>query len=60
MGEEAVQQGTRKYTGGIEMTEKERHEAEIRSIMAAIAPKAEEEPAEKPAKKQTKKTKEAK
>ena len=42
------------------MTEKERHEAEIRSIMAAIAPKTEEEPVEKPAKKQAKKTKEAK
>ena len=38
------------------MTETERREAEIRSIMAALAPKEEPKAEKKPAKKQTKKT----
>ena len=41
------------------MTDNERREVEMRSIMAAVAPKAEkteEKAEEKPAKKQTKKT----
>ncbi len=37
------------------MTENERREAEIRSIMNAVAPKAEPKEEKKPAKKQTKK-----
>lgn len=37
------------------MTENERREVEIRSIMNAVAPKAEPKEEKKPAKKQTKK-----
>lgn len=39
------------------MTENERREVEIRSIMNALTPKAEAKEEEKPAKKQTKKAK---
>ena len=39
------------------MTDNERREAELRSIMSAVAPKTEKKPEKKPAKKQTKKAK---
>ena len=57
MGEETQRQsGTRKATGGLKMTEYERREVEINTIiraMVGIEPKkeAEKEPEEKPAKK---------
>lgn len=43
--------GARKITGGVDMTDTERREAELRAIMSAVAPKEEKKPAKKPAKK---------